>query len=287
MSGRQQTIGRLDAVHPDRAELGVCLAALKPTGGCMDRSRASDLLRTDFHIVILCSAGSAEQLVDLDVHHHAPGSLLWIRPGQVHERPPTVEGTAICFTDDFLGQDPAAARTGPTSWLLAGDDLADVRAHLDVLDREYRRYVFGPTGQHLTRGDAMLRHLLQALLLRVAQAPSLFSGRPLEPHPVARAFLELVERSFGSIHTVEDYAVALGYSSKTLGRASVEATGLTPKQVIDARLVREARRLLAYTDLPVGVVGRRLGFEDPANFCRFFVRATGLSPGACRATFRG
>lgn len=280
-----KTIGRLDAVHPDRVDLGVCLASLRREGGCMERSRGVDLLRTDFHIVILCTEGSADQVVDLDVHHHAPGALVWIRPGQVHERPPTVEATAICFTDDFVGPQ-TAAHTGPTSWQLEHEDLADVQSHLDLLSHEYDRYVFGPTGAHLTGGDAMLRHLLQAFLLRVGQAPARFAGRPVAPHPVARRFLDLVERSYGSIHTVEDYADALGYSSKTLGRASVEATGLTAKQVIDARLVREARRLLTYTDLSVGVVGRRLGFDDPANFCRFFVRATGMAPGAFRESFR-
>ena len=78
----------------------------------------------------------------------------------------------------------------------------------------------------------------------------------------------------------------LGYSAKTLARASAEATGLTPKQIIDARLVLEARRLLAYTDVPVSTVGRRIGFDDPANFCRFFTRATGMAPGAFRAAHR-
>lgn len=286
MTAATRTIGRLDAVHPDRSDLGVCLAELRRQGGCMDRSRGLDLLRTDFHIVILCAAGTGEQVVDLDVHHHRPGSLVWIRPGQVHERPPMLEATAICFTDDFVGPQ-AAAHSGPTSWQLGPEDLADVQAHLALMAHEYDRYVFGQTGPHLAGSDVMLRHLLEAFLVRVTQAPAEFAGQPVTPHPVARAFLDLVERSYGSIHTVEEYAEVLGYSSRTLGRASVEAIGLTPKQVIDARLVREARRLLAYSDLSVGVIGRRLGFEDPANFCRFFQRATGTAPGAFRESFRG
>ncbi|GHS89559.1 transcriptional regulator [Actinomycetota bacterium] len=280
------SIGRLDAVHPVRSELGICVAPLRPTGGCMDRSSSMDLLRTDFHVVLLCTGGSGDHVVDLTVHHHEPGSLLWIRPGQVHERPPDVEGTAVCFTDDFLGPD-AALRVGPTSWQLADDDLGDVRAHLAVLTGEYERYVFGPTGSHLSHGDTMLRHLLAAFLLRIGQAPALFAGAPVAPHPVATAFFDLLERCFATTHTVEEYAAALGYSSRTLARASVEASGLTPKQVIDARLALEARRMLVYTDLSVAAVGRRLGFDDPANFCKFFARATGTTPGAFREQRRG
>lgn len=153
-----------------------------------------------------------------------------------------------------------------------------------MLAGEYERCVFGPTSGRLSSGEPMLRYLLLALLLRIGQAPALEGVPPLPPHPVARAFVELVERCFQSIHTVEEYAAVLGYSARTIARASVEATGLTPKQVIDARLVLEARRLLAYTDLSVHAVGRRLGFDDAANFCRFFTRATGMSPGTFRAS---
>jgi len=285
MTAGPQIIARLGAVHPNRADLGVCIAPLRPTGGCMDRERWSEQLRADFHLVILCSGGSGDQVVDLVAHHHEPGSLLWIRPGQVHFRPPAIQGSAVCFTDAFLG-DEASMSVGPLSWLLAGDDHTDVRAHLAVLEDEYQRYVFGPTGRHLARGEDMLRHMLMAFLLRVQQAPPLRGGALIEPHPAALAFLAMVEQSFPTIHTVGEYAAALGYSSKTIARASVEATGLTPKQIINARLVLEARRLLAHPEISVCTVGRRLGFDDPANFCKFFTRATGSSPGTFRAAHR-
>ena len=247
----------------------------------MDRNRMFDLIRTDFHVILLCADGQADQMVDLETHHHAPGSLLWIRPGQVHERPPVFEGTAICFTEEFVGG--TSMRVGPTSWDLAGSDLGDVRAHLAVLEGEYERYVYGPTGPHLAQGDTLLRHLLLAFLLRVGQIPALRSGRPVDPHPVAQAVFDLVEQSFSTRHSAEEYASVLGYSSRTVARASVEASGLTPKRVIDARLALEARRLLAYTDLSVCVIGRQLGFDDAANFCKFFARATGTTPSAYRA----
>jgi len=281
----RQFVARLDAVHPNHTDLGVCVAPLQPTGGCMDRARAAELLRADFHLVILCTGGAGDQVVDLAVHHHEPGSLLWIRPGQIHVRPPAIEATAVCFTDAFLGPD-AAMSVGPMSWRLGADDLTAVSAQLAVLECEYRRFVFGPTGKHLAQGEAMLRHVLLAFLLRVGQATPLEAAPSGETRPAARDFFALVEESFASIHTVAQYASVLGYSPRTLARATVESTGLTPKQVIDGRLVLEARRLLAFSDLSVLSVGRHLGFEDPANFCRFFTRETGISPGVFRASRR-
>ena len=39
--------------------------------------------------------------------------------------------------------------------------------------------------------------------------------------------------------------------------------------------------------LALAEVGRRLGFDEPTNFGRFFHREAGLSPGAFRAAARG
>jgi AraC family transcriptional activator of pobA len=42
--------------------------------------------------------------------------------------------------------------------------------------------------------------------------------------------------------------------------------------------MREARRQLAYTSLPVSTIAYTLGFADPAHFSRVFSRVEGLSP---------
>ncbi len=53
------------------------------------------------------------------------------------------------------------------------------------------------------------------------------------------------------------------------------------------RLIREARRNLVYTNLPVSTIAYTLGFEDPAYFSRVYAAATGLSPRAFRAQLHG
>jgi len=83
-------------------------------------------------------------------------------------------------------------------------------------------------------------------------------------------------------HTVAAYARSLGYSPRTLERACLSATRRTAKEHISARVVLEAKRLLAYTDLSAASIGRRLGFTEPTNFVKFFRRETGVTPGAFR-----
>ena len=48
------------------------------------------------------------------------------------------------------------------------------------------------------------------------------------------------------------------------------------------RRLREARRLLLTTTLPVKEVARRCGYEDPLYFSRVFHQHTGQPPLACR-----
>ena len=65
-------------------------------------------------------------------------------------------------------------------------------------------------------------------------------------------------------------------------RAVNHATGEPASRLIGARVMREARRHLVYTSLPVTTIAYALGFADPAHFSRVFSRTEGLSPRAFR-----
>ena len=78
--------------------------------------------------------------------------------------------------------------------------------------------------------------------------------------------------------TVSDYAKALSITPTHLSRLARSATGHAASHLILDRVIREARRNLVYTNLPVSTIAYALGFSDPAYFSRLFSGATGLSP---------
>lgn len=268
----------LDARHPERSELGICVAPIGVATGCRSRCPDGRPVRATFHIVTVCERGSAAQRVGGAVQQHRPGSVLWIPPGTEHELVPVLSGTAVCFTSAFVGPDLGERSGG--AWDLAPAELRDVSAIVAVLRSEYARYVDGETGPALRRGDVVLRHLLLALLTRLESVPR--QRVSAAGHPVARRFLELVGANCCSMRRVEDYAEALGYSTRTLQRICYEQIGAAPRDIIDDHIAAEAERLLASTDLPVSAVGRWVGFSDAANFSKFFLRQTGSTPGAFR-----
>lgn len=100
--------------------------------------------------------------------------------------------------------------------------------------------------------------------------------------PIVRRFLDAVEGSFGQARPLTDYAREVGVSPSHLARACRRVAGHSPMRLIQDRRLVEAKRLLAYTALPVGQIAYRLGFEDAAYFSRFFKARVGAGPLAFR-----
>ena len=82
---------------------------------------------------------------------------------------------------------------------------------------------------------------------------------------------------------VTEYAARLGYSPRTLNRLARAHTGRSAKQLIDERVVLEAKRLLSHGGASVADIAQGLGFDDPSNFSAYFLRHTGLRPGGFRS----
>jgi AraC family transcriptional regulator, transcriptional activator of pobA len=102
-----------------------------------------------------------------------------------------------------------------------------------------------------------------------------------------RRFEALLEEHHLKRWSVADYAKALSVTPTHLNRVTRAATGDTASHLILNRLIREARRNLVYTNLPVSTIAYALGFDDPAYFSRVYAAATGLSPRAFRAQVHG
>ncbi|MCC5475375.1 helix-turn-helix domain-containing protein [Streptomyces sp. NPDC059680] len=246
--------------------------------------------RIDFHVIMLFTDGPVRHMVDFAEYEAGAGDLLWIRPGQVHRfsREAVYRGTVLTMQPGFLPRATVEA-TGLYRYDLPPllhpdpDRLAALQASLDQLRREYEDTATLPLSLH----TAVLRHTLTAFLLRLAHlaASSAEAGRQRTDSTFTR-FREAVEQGFATNHSVSAYADALGYSRRTLVRAVRAATGETPKGFIDKRVVLEAKRLLAHTDLPIGRVGAAVGFPDAANFTKFFHLHTGQTPVAFRAELR-
>ncbi|WP_308312550.1 AraC family transcriptional regulator [Streptomyces sp. ISL-11] len=249
--------------------------------------------RLDFHQIVAVRSGAAEHTVDFAGHWLEEGSVLWVRPGQVQQfgegRPGAeIEGVVILVQPNFLPSGTAVAAVAddpfrPVLWQPAGPDREAVFCAVGHLEADFRTGRGLPSDVHTD----VLRHLLSVLVLRLAHLTAPVGSRVPAPGDTFVRFRAAVERDFATHHRVADYARALGYSTRTLSRASLCAAGVGAKEFIDRRVMLEAKRLLAHSDLPAARIAGRIGFDDAANFSKFFQHRADCSPGAFRAALRG
>ena len=213
-----------------------------------------------------------------------------MRPGQVQRWGDLThaDGTLILFRQDFL--DPATtanARTeDPHAPILRRplpDDEAALKLAADHLTAEFHALGHLPLKIH----TAALRHLLGVLVLRLAHLTTPADSPAPEPDAIYLRFRAAVEKDFAHTRRVEDYGKALGYSPRTLSRATLAAAGLGAKEFIVRRVVLEAKRLLAHSDQTAAHIADRLGFASATHFSKYFHHRTGRTPIAFRTTIRG
>jgi AraC family transcriptional activator of pobA len=114
-------------------------------------------------------------------------------------------------------------------------------------------------------------------------AQNTLADAKLNDSELVQRFKEMIEINFKAHWTVSQYAKALSISPTHLSRLTRAANGGSALRMIEARLMREARRNLAYTNLSIASIAYTLGFTDPAYFSRVFTRDAGISPKAFRA----
>lgn len=136
------------------------------------------------------------------------------------------------------------------------------------------------------QGD-MLQMLLKRLIIictRLAKDQLILKTIDHSQIEMVRRFNFLVDIHFRTKRQVSDYASMLNKSPKTLANVFLLYNQKTPHQIIHERVALEAKRMLRLSDKPTKEIAFELGFEEPANFSKFFKKLVGQSPSDYRSS---
>ena len=241
--------------------------------------------RTHFHALLLIASHGSSHFVDFKRLPVASGDLLIIPQGYVQsfDKARNMAGQMVLFTAQFLNQ--------------CHIDIRDLNDCTETLLSDYRQLHLGQeSAQQLNACIETLRttttlaidrpysknaisSAFAALMFTLAGFPETSTQINDAPQDeLVAAFLKMLESDFRENHLASTYAKSLGVSLRTLDRRLVASQQQTSRQVIAARLVLEAKRLLTIRESAVKEIAYELGFSEPQNFSRFFQSHTDLSP---------
>ena len=235
-------------------------------------------------VLLLESGGGTAQLEGRELPLQ-PMSLVNVPPGDVHgfSFAPGTQGFVATLADEL--RDEVLAKAGDARRALARSCILVADEQIVATMRQIRREFSGrsPARALVLRG---LCAMLLGLTARAAARTDAVDAQLAEPD-LLRRFEAMLEAHYLEHWKVADYARALAVTPTHLTRVARAATGEPVSRLVDARVMREARRNLAYTNMSVATIAYTLGFSDPAYFSRVFTRSLGLSPRAFRARMAG
>ncbi|MBE4948340.1 AraC family transcriptional regulator [Chryseobacterium culicis] len=98
------------------------------------------------------------------------------------------------------------------------------------------------------------------------------------PNKNAAEFQKLLESHFKKEKELSFYSDKLSITNNTLSKAVKKEFAKTPTQLINERIILEAKKLLHLTYRSVKEIASELGFADEFYFSRYFKKSVGCSP---------
>ncbi|GGU18389.1 AraC family transcriptional regulator [Lentzea flava] len=227
------------------------------------------------------------------VRHVEAGDLFVIAPGDVmgqSNRDDLVgaQGWGVFFTADALGPDTPGAhlawRTHPLLFpFVRGGAVTALRLKVPPQDRDDWTARIEALHDELTHRrdgyrEAVSAHLVLLLVGVSRLAADVVGDLRENAEPLLAEVFDVIERRYQEPLSLREVAAAVRISPGHLTSTVRKRTGRTVQEWITERRMVQARRLLTVTELPIGDIGRQVGFPDAGYFARTFGKLHGMSP---------
>ncbi|MEZ5594051.1 MAG: helix-turn-helix transcriptional regulator [Gammaproteobacteria bacterium] len=240
--------------------------------------------RVQFHHLLYIAEGMGTHFVDFNRHDYQTGTFVWVSKNQIHafDRQNRPAGVMILFTQDFLDSIHTSMRvpTSATGFHLVGSSpVMGVHGELKDSCEALLSEITRVTGR-APHDRLILQLLLACLFLKLRQQDRALHETPVNEarHQQLQRFMSLIEASFHTTKDAAAYAQMMGVTYKTLNVICKKSVRKTPKQLIDAHTILEAKRRLAIDNIQISQLAYELGFQEVTNFVKYFKKHTAETP---------
>jgi AraC family transcriptional activator of pobA len=248
--------------------------------------------RDNYYNIFYYQRGTACHIVDFKPIKVKANSLLFVNKNRVQMLDPKggYDGKFLLFTEAFFDKYPDDIKYLRNNILfndLLEEPVVHVRKGSPIIS------TFNDIEAELSKPNDLIQYdllhnLLHNLLLfseRERRESGFNEIRKGEELDYTILFKNLLEENFKEIKSVAWFAKNMSVSEKKLNKSTSLVLGKSPKEIIDERVILEAKRLLAHTANSIKEVGFDLGFEEPTNFIKYFRKHVGKTPIEFRAQF--
>ncbi|KAA3632544.1 MAG: AraC family transcriptional regulator [Bacteroidetes bacterium] len=246
--------------------------------------------RAQFYHVLWVEKGEGTHFVDFHPVTIEDNSIIFIAHNCVNrfDEKGSYSGKGLLFTDSFFCINDQDVQFLHSSILFS--DLygiakikitPDLKQIFDAMDIEFQR-------DYDNVQYNILQNLLHVFLLQAERAMRKQGFEELKPSAnldYLLLFKDLLEDYFHKEKSVKYYASELTISEKQLHKATTSVLDKTPKQIINERVLLEAKRLLVHSNQPIKSIAYELGYDEPTNFIKYFRKYTGTTPSEFREQF--
>ncbi len=243
--------------------------------------------RHNYYHLLWMTEASGTHMLDFENFEVRANTVFFVSPGQLHSWSSSVrpKGYVINFSTEFFVQ------MFPRSDEISQFPFFHIARDTPVLYLEQVQHdqllplLVEMENEVLDRGEGRLDIVRSYLLVLLTRLRRLYpehdanDGMSPQNYSLTKRFKLLIEQHYLDFGPMRDYAEKLHVTERHLNDALKRTLGKTAGQLVQERIVLEAKRLLSNTGLSVAEIAFQLNFEDFAYFCRFFKKHTQLTPG--------
>ncbi|MBG6186293.1 AraC family transcriptional regulator [Flavobacterium sp. CAN_S2] len=249
----------------------------------IDHSFVEEPHRHNSYVLVFFTKGSGTHEIDFDVFAIQPGSMFFLQPGQMHhwDLSDDVEGFVIFYSQEmynlYFGQKTIADYLFYSSVDNKPEMVFDVSESKAILP--YFESLIAETQLNQLLKQDKIMNLLDIIHIEIARKYSETHLHEAHSYNVKiKNFEVLLEQNFKTEKAPFFYASQLNITLKHLNRICNEMLQKTTTEVITARIILEAKRMLMDKKFTVNEVATELGFDDYSYFTRLFKKNTGMTP---------
>lgn len=245
-----------------------------------------------YYTLIWSQNASGKHTIDYQEYAMGPDDIFFVSPGQVHqiEHTPDPEGWVILFSCNFLSKNYVS-----DSFIFNLNLFSDVGSTPPIHVHPETAYKLNEFVHHIydifnSEDDYKFEKIGAYLKLFLMECMPYAHQPETEENPqflqagrqIVKEFKQLLEQHYTDWHKVSDYATALNISSDYLNNVVRSSIGNNVKDLIQKRIILEAKRLGIHTKYSNKEIAYHIGFNEPSHFSRFFKKIEGKSFSAFR-----